>query len=239
MEKEGNAFLRLERGRVEDYKEGDLIPLGTDVTVIGRSPKGGGAEAETPDIAINDDYVSRSHVKIYYSQEKDSYILQERDSGTLNGTFIGGKRIPPGGPRVLVEGDLVGLAEVDGECRVLFRFSGEKTLPGKPGGAKRATTRVGEGGLLVDTGARTVRLDGMEVNLRKKEFDLLAFLYENAGKACTRNEIAPNVWREEGGIVSEETIDTNIYRIRKAIEQIRPDREYIKAIRNYGYRLDL
>jgi DNA-binding response OmpR family regulator len=57
-------------------------------------------------------------------------------------------------------------------------------------------------GLVVDLLARRVWAGGKEIPLRRKEFDLLAFLYENRGKACNRDEIAQKVWVEESGIVS-------------------------------------
>jgi hypothetical protein len=236
MNKEAtNAFLRVERGRVEEYRESEEIPLGIDVTVIGRHSRSTGAQHEHPDVRIKDDYVSRGHLRIYYSYEHACFLLKEPDTGTKNGTFINGERIQPGMPCKLKNGDLIGLAKVGGDYRVIFRFrASEGTLRAISQAAKPLTP-----GLKVDPGARRTWVDGKEVPLRKKEFELLAFLYQNSGRACSKNEIAEKVWAEESGIVSEETIDQNIHRIRKEIEQDLSNPRYIRTLPRYGYRLDL
>jgi hypothetical protein len=235
MKEETNAFLRVERGRVEKYKESEEIPLSTDVVVIGRPPRSTSPDAEHPDVGIKDDYVSRGHFRIYYSYEHRCFLVQEPDNGTKNGTFINGEQIRPSKPYTLKDGDLIGLAKVGGDYRVVFRFrESEGTLPGVSEPEKPVA-----GGLKVDPSARRVWVDGKEVPLRKKEFELLAFLYENRGRACSKNEIAEKVWAEESGIVSEETIDQNIHRIRKRIEIDPSEPHYIKTLPRYGYRLDL
>jgi DNA-binding response OmpR family regulator len=82
-------------------------------------------------------------------------------------------------------------------------------------------------------------MNGTEIPLRRKEFDLLAFLYVNRGKACSKNEIAEGVWVEEGGIVSQETIDTDVFRIRQRIEPDPSHPRHVVTLPSYGYRLDM
>jgi len=234
--KEGpNVYLRLEKGRVDGYGEWQAIPLGTDVTIVGRPPIRSGPDVEVPDIKIMDDHVSRGHIRIYYSFDVGCFMVRERDSGTQNGTFINEAQIVPGRAYPLKDGDVVGLAKVGEDYRVVFRFREEEaTMPGFAT-VKEAPSEK----LMVDLRARRVWVAGREVPLRKKEFDLLAFLYENRGKACSKDEVAEKVWAEERGIVSQETIDQNIHRIR---EQIEPDPSnpcYIVTLPRYGYRLDL
>lgn len=71
-------------------------------------------------------------------------------------------------------------------------------------------------GLILDIDLKTCTVDGMEVKLTKKEFELLAFLLSNKGKICSRNQILANVWSDEV-IVLDRTIDVNITRIRQKI----------------------
>lgn len=235
MKEETNVFLRLEKGRVEEYGESEEIPLSTDVTIIGRPPTGSGPDVEIPDVKIRDDYVSRGHIKIYYSYDERCFMVQERDIGTKNGTFINEEQIEQGRAYPLKDGDLVGLAKVGEDYRVVFRFrESEGTLPGFAELEKPPAK-----GLTVDLEARRVWVDGKEIPLRRKEFDLLAFLYQNRGKACSKNEIAEKVWVEERGIVSDETIDQNIHRIRQGIEPDPSNPQYIVTLHHYGYRLDL
>lgn len=198
---------------------------------------------QVPDIVIMDDYVSKEHLKIYFSHSVKSYIVEERARGTPNHTFINEKQIEPGKPYSLSDGDEIGVAKVHGEYRLVFRFrkSGEKGIDTLHGFDESADHP--KRSLKVDIEARTVLLDGKEINLRKKEFDLLAYLYQRHGKACSRDEIAMNVWKgkdgEKDGVISEETIDTTVHRIREVIEPDSLNPKYIKTIRNFGFRLDV
>lgn len=91
---------------------------------------------------------------------------------------------------------------------VLRRTSGYKTID-KP-------SILTEDGLCLDLDLKTCHVDGEEVRLTKKEFELLAFLITNKGKICSRDQILANVWTEEV-IVLDRTIDVNITRIRQKI----------------------
>ena len=229
------GFLRLEKGRVDGYAESQEIPLGTDMVVIGRPPLPGDPDTEHPDVGIRDDYVSRGQARVLYSRDDEGYLLEEREAGTKNGTFVNGERVEPGKSYPLKDGDFIGLALVGGEFRVVFRFrESAATLTN----ADMVET-MPSSGLSVDTRARRVWVDGKEISLRRKEFDLLAYLYQNRGKACSKDEIAQGVWVDEGGIVSQETIDTNIFRIRERVEADPSHPRYVVTLPRYGYRLDL
>ena len=91
---------------------------------------------------------------------------------------------------------------------VLRRTSGQKV-------AERNNT-LSVDGLSLDLDLKTCSVDGEEVKLTKKEFELLAFLIANKGKICSRDQILANVWSDEV-IVLDRTIDVNITRIRQKI----------------------
>lgn len=91
---------------------------------------------------------------------------------------------------------------------VLRRTSGHKTV--------EKTNILVVDGLILDLDLKTCSIDGMEVKLTKKEFELLAFLIANKGKICSRDQILANVWSDEV-IVLDRTIDVNITRIRQKI----------------------
>jgi pSer/pThr/pTyr-binding forkhead associated (FHA) protein len=234
--KEGTSFfLRLEKGQIAGYEESEEIRLSTDVTIIGRQTVSSDLDAEIPDIKVRDDYVSRGHIRLQYCFDDSCFMVQERDGGSRNGTFINGEQIEPGRPYPLKDGDIIGLARVGEDYRVIFRFrERETTLDGL--GTLR---KVAAEGLVVDLKARRIWVGNREVPLRKKEFDLLAFLYQKQGEACSKDEIAAEVWIEEGGIVSQETIETTIRRTRAAVEPDPSNPRYIVTLPRYGYRLDL
>lgn len=91
---------------------------------------------------------------------------------------------------------------------VLRRTSGQKIAD--------KYNRLAVDGLILDLDLKTCIVDGNEVNLTKKEFELLAFLITNKGKICSRDQILANVWSDEV-IVLDRTIDVNITRIRQKI----------------------
>lgn len=91
---------------------------------------------------------------------------------------------------------------------VLRRTSGQKIAD--------KHNRLAVDGLILDLDLKTCSVDGNEVNLTKKEFELLAFLITNKGKICSRDQILANVWSDEV-IVLDRTIDVNITRIRQKI----------------------
>jgi hypothetical protein len=93
--------------------------------------------------------------------------------------------------------------------------------------------------VVLDASARRVWVGGMEVSLRRKEFDLLAYLYGNRGRACSRDEISKMVWADEGGIISEETIGSTMHRLRQKIEPAPSNPCHLITVPRYGYRLDL
>ena len=74
-------------------------------------------------------------------------------------------------------------------------------------------------------------LDGTEVKLTKKEFEILALFLKNPGKIFSREEILRRVWSDEV-IVLDRTIDVNITRLRR---KIGPYGEHVVTRLGYGY----
>lgn len=67
----------------------------------------------------------------------------------------------------------------------------------KRGGGDRSRDTLGVAGLVVDPAARRVTVDGREVDMTPKEFDLLALLTTRPGEAITRQELLDAVWAGE------------------------------------------
>lgn len=74
-------------------------------------------------------------------------------------------------------------------------------------------------------------VDGVEVKMAKKEFELLAYLIQQRGKICSREEILSRVWSDEV-VVLDRTIDVNITRVR---QKIGPYGSYIVTRSGFGY----
>lgn len=89
-----------------------------------------------------------------------------------------------------------------------------------------------EGRLRLDRSARRAFVDGDEVELTAKEFDLLARLMADAGRVVTREQLAEDVWHT-GWLGSSRTIDQHILWLRNKLGA-----ERITTIRGHGFRFE-
>lgn len=71
-------------------------------------------------------------------------------------------------------------------------------------------------GLVLDTTQKKICIDGAEVSLTKKEFEILHLLLQHPGRVFSREDILNRVWQEEVYVL-DRTIDVNITRLRKKI----------------------
>jgi len=90
------------------------------------------------------------------------------------------------------------------------------------------------GGLEIDTQAMIVRRNGVEIDLTKKEYDLLLLFARNPGVALYRETIYERVWGEEYPYGSK-TVDLHIQRLRKKIGW----ENELQAVNKVGYRLEV
>ena len=86
-------------------------------------------------------------------------------------------------------------------------------------------------GLFMDLTSKRCTLDGEQLKLTKKEFEILFLLLSHKGTIFSREEILSRVWSDEV-IVLDRTIDVNITRLRRKIS---PYSEHIVTRQGYGY----
>ena len=91
--------------------------------------------------------------------------------------------------------------------------------------------KIGFEGLQMDLRRKVCTLDGKEMPLTKKEFEILALLLSNRGVIFSREEILRRIWSDEV-IVLDRTVDVNITRLRR---KIGPYGEHIVTRLGYGY----
>lgn len=87
------------------------------------------------------------------------------------------------------------------------------------------------GGLVVDLDAARVSVDEREVQLTRREFELLAFLAGHPERVFTRSELLDRVWGEDF-IGTERTVDQHVAQLRSRLGAAR-----IETVRGRGYRL--
>jgi len=190
---------------------GEEILLTDDVTTFGR--------AATCQVVIDSDFASRRHAQIIRRDE----IYWLRDLNSKNGTLLHNEAVTS--ETQLVDGAEIRIGEA------VFRFvdpMATRTQPGLAGAS--ATIRVE-----VDT--REVWLHGqkLEPSLSLKQFDLLLYLYQRAGEAVSKDELALAVWPEgEGEGIYDYQVDKMVSRVRERI-----GKEWIETVWGYGYRLKI
>ncbi len=93
-----------------------------------------------------------------------------------------------------------------------------------------------DGDLVIDGDARRVWLRGTEIELRAKEFDLLARLIAEAGSVVTRETLMSDVWDEQW-FGSTKTLDFHMASLRRKIDD--PDApSRVTTLRGVGYRFE-
>jgi DNA-binding response OmpR family regulator len=118
-----------------------------------------------------------------------------------------------------------GALELLARIQAVLRRAGARQAGGR---------RVGAGGLEVDAEARVVRLDGKELKLQPREFEVLFLLASHAGKALERRFLIENT-SSYGADAETRSLDTHIKNIRKKLGR-RAD--MIVTVPKVGYRLD-
>ena len=90
------------------------------------------------------------------------------------------------------------------------------------------------GGIELNKGAHQVRIDGKDVELSYKEFELLEYFMENQGLALSREKILNNVWNYDY-FGDARTIDTHVKKLRNKLGE---KGELIKTVWGLGYKME-
>ncbi|HMB18597.1 MAG TPA: response regulator transcription factor [Gaiellaceae bacterium] len=94
-------------------------------------------------------------------------------------------------------------------------------------------TEVGD--VRIDPGRRSVSFRGEELELSRKEFELLRLLIENAGSVVTRERLIDEVW-DTNWFGSTKTLDVHVSGLRKKLDDDPGSPRYIHTVRGVGFR---
>ncbi|WP_119327381.1 response regulator transcription factor [Companilactobacillus musae] len=103
---------------------------------------------------------------------------------------------------------------------------------------RRTSNQVKEKNFQLNTDVKGLIIDGKEIPLTKKEYELLEFLLRNKGIVVSREQIFDNVW----GINSNSQmrmVDIQISHLRDKIEQDTKNPQIIKTVHGFGYILEV
>ena len=132
---------------------------------------------------------------------------------------------------------IVGL-EIGADDYVVKPFSGGEVVARIRAVLRRvakppAASEIGD--LRVDAGARRVWVGEDEVELSRKEFDLLAALMRRAGQVATREDLMAEVW-DENWFGPTKTLDVHVGWLRRKLGDDPEAPRYIHTVRGVGYR---
>jgi two-component system response regulator RegX3 len=117
-------------------------------------------------------------------------------------------------------------AEVIARIRAVLRRTQRRDEPMQP---------VRIGGLELDPASRRVSVDGDELDLSRKEFDLLVALAGRAGRVVTRDDLMAEVW-DENWFGSTKTLDVHIGWLRRKLGDDPAEPRYLHTVRGVGFR---
>jgi DNA-binding response OmpR family regulator len=120
--------------------------------------------------------------------------------------------------------------EVVARMRAVLR----RTEPAEPEAAADGAVVVGD--LRVDPARRTAALGGQELELSRKEFDLLHLLATEAGRVVTRERILRDVWETEW-LGSTKTLDVHVSGLRRKLGDDPAAPRWLHTVRGVGFRL--
>ena len=138
---------------------------------------------------------------------------------------------------------VVGL-EIGADDYVVKPFSGAEVIAriravlrrtDRAGAAEAAAAPIRVRDLQVDLAARRATLAGTELELSRKEFDLLAELLRHAGTVVRREELMSRVW-DEHWFGSTKTLDVHVGWLRRKLRDDPADPTYLHTVRGVGFR---
>jgi two-component system alkaline phosphatase synthesis response regulator PhoP len=88
-------------------------------------------------------------------------------------------------------------------------------------------------GLTIDRTSYTVTVNGREISLPKKEFELLFYLARNPNKVLTREDLLHHIWGTDVYVVPR-TVDVHIRKVREKIGE-----DYITTVKGVGYKFQV
>ena len=106
----------------------------------------------------------------------------------------------------------------------LFRRDTKKVSP---------STLITIGDLTIDRTSYTIKIKEQEINLPKKEFELLYFLAQNPNKVFSREDLLQNIWGTDVYVLAR-TVDVHIRKVREKIGE-----DYITTVKGVGYKFSL
>lgn len=116
--------------------------------------------------------------------------------------------------------------QIQKDCAAVRQFWGIPSASSKPGAE-----------LKINAASRTVSVNGQEVYLSAKEFQVLNLLHANPDAAFTKEQIYEAVWEEPANGCCH-AVENTVFQIRKKLRPFSGEYGFIRTLTGYGYRYD-
>ena len=133
--------------------------------------------------------------------------------------------------------DVAGADEEKEELREIVEFLKRSDRFLQLGAAVKAPSVISVGGIELDHDAKRVTLDGEEIALTPKEYDILYYLMQHPGKVFTPAELYSAVWNE-APVAIDNTVAVHIRHLREKLEINPSEPRYLKVVWGKGYKLE-
>ena len=130
------------------------------------------------------------------------------------------------------------LRELVARMRAVLRRTQSERRDEGPGDVAGDSSVMDVGDVRIDPDRHRVFVRGQEVVLRRKEFDLLLLLVENAGRVLTRDTLIDRVWGSDY-VGDTKTLDVHVKRLRNHVETDPSNPAIITTVRGVGYRFEV
>ena len=118
------------------------------------------------------------------------------------------------------------LARVEAQLRRYTKFSSQNSINNK----------FTHKNLELDIDSRQVHVNGEEVSLTVREFDILELLITNPNKVFTRANLFESVWKDDF-MGDDNTVNVHISNLRSKLSKVDKDNEYIQTVWGIGFKL--
>jgi DNA-binding response OmpR family regulator len=141
------------------------------------------------------------------------------------------------------EREVVRTLDAGADDYVVKPFSSEQldariraVLRRRSGGRPTSSPLIEVGGLAIDPATRQVTLDGVALELSRKEFDLLQHLAAAGERVVSKRELLADVWQQAYG-GADKTVDVHLSWLRKKLGESAAEPRYLRTVRGVGVRL--
>ncbi|MFP4249285.1 MAG: response regulator transcription factor [Armatimonadota bacterium] len=128
------------------------------------------------------------------------------------------------------------LKELEAHVRSILRRSTVQALSGEPQDIGEPHTCLTCNGVELRLDRREVCVEGKLIELSPTEFQILRYFIEHAGAAVSADQLVASVWGYNG--YDRHIVETNVYRLRKKIEEDPKSPKRLVTVRGYGYKFE-